>query len=82
VRHKDHSFDIPIDPAAFNLPRTAAGRQNEHIAHFVCSWLSLLLDSPLGTKPVKVFREFLAELYRDFQGVVIQYSELSHRLVL
>jgi hypothetical protein len=81
VRHKDHSFDIPIDPAAFNLPRTAAGRQNEHIAHFVCSWLSLLLDSPLGTKPVKVFREFLAELYRDFQGVVIQYSELSHRLV-
>lgn len=81
VRHKGYTVDIPVDPEAFALPRSAEGGQASHIAMFAHSWLSLLLDSPLGSKPARVYKAFLNALQTDVVGTVLRFSELSHKLV-
>jgi hypothetical protein len=57
----------------------------ETVKVFLCSWLSLLSDSPLdpenGPKPRKIYKRFLESIRTDgFKTVVLRYSDLAHKL--
>jgi len=51
---------------------------------FILSWLALLADSPISSskKPLRLFHRFLTILKaRSLKTVVLEFSELAHRLV-
>jgi hypothetical protein len=57
----------------------------ETVKVFICSWLTLLSDSPLdpehGPKPKKLFSSLLKDIrINGFKAVVLRYSDLAHRL--
>jgi hypothetical protein len=81
VKHGAEVFTLTVDPELFVLPRSAASGQAENISQFVLSWLELISDSPLGTKPRRTYANFLKKAYSSVKDLVLQYSDLSHKLV-
>lgn len=81
IRHKGRTTYLKVDPSLFVLSRTAKSGQNQLLAGLAQSWLELLSDSPLLSRPRRVYVKFLSELYADTRDIVIQYSDLSHKLV-
>ena len=84
LRTSNGRKSIIIDSDFCQSLSVPVGDNEDTIALFVASWVSLLADSPLepDNKPYKLYTRFLHWIkVEGIKGIVVRFSDLAHQLV-
>lgn len=74
---------IIIDDDYLNsLSQPISQENRETVSLFIASWCALLADSPISTRPLRVYHQFLKRISDvGIKNTVLGYSDLCHKLV-